>query len=84
MYAWTFPLADASPAYAHAGPLGSSLIATGQSVADIFLAFEAYDFYRLHLFRDSADNQYLNVAQFLANNTKLTTQVSGVASQQFG
>lgn len=84
MYAWTFPLAGASPAYAYAGTRGSSLIATGQSGADIFLAFEAYNFYRLHLFRDNADDHYLNVAQFLVNNTKLTTQVTGISQQQFG
>ncbi len=84
MYAWNFTLNPTAPAFAYAGVQGESLIATGQSGADIYLSFEAYDLYRLHLLRDDADNHFLRVAEFLANNTKLTTQVTGVQEQNFG
>ncbi len=84
MYAWNFPISNAPLAYQYAGTQGSSMIATGQSGSDIFLAFEAYDFYRLHLLGDDANDHYLQIAGFLENNTKLTTQVTGVSEQQFG
>ena len=84
MYAWDFPITNAPLAYQYAGTRGSSMIATGQSGSDIFLAFEAYDFYRLHLLGDDRAGHYLQIAYYLENNTKLTTQITGVAQQQFG
>ena len=84
MYAWNFPIAAAPPAFTYAGTQGSSLIATGQSGSDIFLSFEVYDFYRLHLLTDDDSNHYLHIAEYLANNTKLTTQVTGIYTQNFG
>lgn len=84
MYAWNYPITGAPLAYQYAGTQGSSMIATGQSGSDIFLAFEAYDFFRLHLFGDDPADHYLAIAKYLENNTKLTTQVTGVSEQQFG
>ena len=63
MYACNFPITNAPLAYQYAGTRGSSIIATGQSGSDIFLAFEAYDFYRLHLLGDDANNHYLQIAR---------------------
>ena len=83
-YAWTFPIRNAPPAYRKAGAQSVSLIATGQSGADIELSVESYDFYRLHLLGDDANNHYLQMALYLESNTKLTTQLSGVPDQQFG
>ncbi len=84
MYAWNFGLKDAPPDFTYAGEQGSGLIATGHSGADAFLNFEVYDMYRLHLFGDDANNHRLAVAQYLATNSKMTTQLTGVERQQFG
>lgn len=84
MYAWNFKLNASVPAFDYAGVQGESLIATGQSGSDIYLAFEAYDFYRLHLLRDNRKNHFLKVAEYLASNTKLSTKITGVPEQDFG
>ncbi len=84
MYAWTFAIRDSPPQYAYANTRGQSLIATGHSGTDIYLAFAAYDFYRLHLLRDDPSSHFLQVARFFAENTKLTTQLTNMPSQNFG
>lgn len=54
---------------------GQSLIATGHSHADVFMAYCAFDFYRLYLLTD--DRHYLRIAKLLLHNTKQTTDWSG-------
>ena len=83
-YVQNFGIRGAPAAYVHAGTQGSSFIATGQSAADVELASEAYDFYRLHLFGDDADNHYLKFAEMLEYNTKLPMQVTGMPGQLYG
>ena len=99
-YAWTFPIelpagaepSGAYPAYRFAGPRAIGIIATGQSSGDISLSYESYDFFRLFLFNERLNTPRatrsaqadLTMAKFLWNNTKLTTQLTGVADQQFG
>jgi hypothetical protein len=48
--------------------VGQTLIATGQSSADLGLAFSSVDFYRLFLF--TGDDHFLQVARLLIHNTK--------------
>ena len=75
LYCWRFPVASRNPGIAKYGPVGQSLIATGHSGADVFLAYGACDFYRLYLFTD--DPHFLRIAELLLKNTKLTTDWSG-------
>ncbi len=82
-YSWNWPIKNA-PQYAYAGTRGNSLIATGHCGADISLSFDSYNFYRLHLLADDPTNHYLRFALDIENNTKLTTQLTGVPTQQFG
>ncbi|MGD0479091.1 MAG: hypothetical protein ABSA42_02895 [Terracidiphilus sp.] len=84
MYAWNFAIRDASPQYAYAGMQGQSLIATGHSATDVYLGFAAYDFYRLHLLRVDPDSHFLQIARYFASNTKLSTQLTAVPTQNFG
>ena len=70
MYAYEVP---AVPGGFNAFPsdrsiVGQTLIATGQSGADLGLAFSAFDYYRLYLF--TGDAHFLTVAKLLVHNTK--------------
>jgi hypothetical protein len=69
--AWSVPLNrdDPSAIYpASRTTLGASLIATGQSGADNFMAYAVYDFYRLY--DATRDKHYLRFAEFLQDATK--------------
>lgn len=48
--------------------VGQTLIATGQSAADLGLAFSSFDYYRLYLF--TGDTHFLKIAKLLVHNTK--------------
>ena len=94
-YIWNFPVRDNSatgddpggqfPQYVYAGPMSLSVSNVGSPAMDIYLAIAAFDFYRLHLLagEPAGSGHYARVAQLLANNTKLTTQLP-VANQNFG
>ncbi len=48
--------------------VGQTLIATGQSAADLGFAFSSFDYYRLYLF--TGDPHFLTIARILIHNTK--------------
>ena len=48
--------------------VGQTLIATGQSAADLGFAFSSFDYYRLYLF--TGDPHFLTIARLLLHNTK--------------
>ncbi|MEO5913806.1 MAG: hypothetical protein ABIS50_06210 [Luteolibacter sp.] len=48
--------------------VGQTLIATGQSAADLGFAFSSFDYYRLYLF--TGDPHFLTIARLLVHNTK--------------
>ncbi len=76
-YAWSFPVDVPFPN----NPLskrnisGQSLIATGHSGADVYMAACPYLYYRLYLLTD--DKHYLEFARFLNKNTKQCTDWDG-------
>ncbi|RZA15125.1 MAG: hypothetical protein EOP02_25305, partial [Proteobacteria bacterium] len=55
--------------------VGQTLIATGQSAADLGFAFSAFDYYRLYLF--TGDAHLLTVARLLVHNTKQSLNWDG-------
>ncbi len=57
------------------GILGFSVIATGHSGADNFIAYTFYEIYKLYI--KTGNKLYLNMAKFLQNNTKLNTDFDG-------
>lgn len=69
-YIWAPPLPDDPEVVFPAGrsTVGSSLIATGQSGADNFLAIAVFDFFRL--FHLTGDEHFLDFARFLEHSTK--------------
>ena len=70
-YVWNVPIPidDPDVVYpASRSTLGQSLIATGQSGADNFMAIATYPFYRLYLFTN--DTHWLDFARFLSASTK--------------
>lgn len=73
--AWTYPIRTREPAFRRAGVRGEGFIKSGTSGVDIFMSFEAADYYRLYLY--TGDRHFLNVAESLLNNTKLTTDWGG-------
>lgn len=48
--------------------VGQTLIATGQSAADLGFAFSSFDYYRLYLF--TGDPHFLTISKILVHNTK--------------
>jgi hypothetical protein len=63
------------PASRRAGTRGESFIKSGISGVDIFLSFEACDYYRLFLF--TGDEHYRGFARLILADTKLTTDWDG-------
>lgn len=61
--------------FTEGGVSGFSIIATGHSAADNFSAYMYYEMYKLYVF--TGDTFYLHAAQFLQNNTKLSTDYNG-------
>lgn len=76
-YAWSFPVHVPYPA----NPLtkrnisGQSLIATGHSGADVYMASCPYLYYRLYLLTEDA--HYLHFARFIHHNSKQCTDYDG-------
>lgn len=57
------------------GISGFSIIATGHSAADNFSAYMYFEMYKLYIY--TGDDFYLHAAEFLQNNTKLSTDYKG-------
>ena len=57
------------------GITGFSIIATGHSGADNFIAYVFYEMYKLYI--KTGNELYLYMAKFLQNNTKLNTDFDG-------
>lgn len=76
-YAWSFPIAVSYPNNPLRGRnmSGQSLIATGHSSADVYMAACPYIYYRLYLLTD--DEHYLHFARFLHKNSKQCTDYDG-------
>jgi len=68
---WRYPIETNEPAFRRAGTRGQSFIKSGISGVDIFLSFEACDYYRLFLY--TGDAHFRRFAKILLANTKLTT-----------
>lgn len=83
-YAETWMYAYEIPAESDSGPtdfpkersiVGQTLIATGQSSADLGFAFSSFDYYRLYLF--TGDAHFLTIARLLMHNTKQSLNWDG-------
>jgi hypothetical protein len=76
-YSWEFPIHPIEPtnAYHKAGITGQSLICTGHSGADVYMAACPLAYYRLYLY--TGDAHFLAFAKFIMNNTKQTTNWKG-------
>ncbi len=61
--------------FTEGGVSGFSIIATGHSAADNFSAYMYFEMYKLYIY--TGDAFYLHAAQFLQNNTKLSTDYKG-------
>lgn len=61
--------------FADGGTLGFSVIATGHSAADNFIAYTFYEMFKLYV--KTGNETYLGMARFLQNNTKLNTDYDG-------
>ena len=78
-YAWSVPPAPGEPPPGALPPRlltsGFSLIATGHSAADLFLAGAPFFYYRLYV--ETGDVHYLAVARLLYDNTRQFVDVDG-------
>jgi hypothetical protein len=77
-YCWNIPIPgdDVAVAYPRPAPTSAfSLIATGHSGADLFMAGAAFMFYRLYV--KTGDAHYQNVAELLLHNTKHAMDIGG-------
>jgi hypothetical protein len=76
-YSWEFPIHPIEPtnAYNKVGITGQSLICTGHSGADVYMAACPLAYYRLYL--HTGDAHFLAFAKFIMNNTKQTTNWKG-------
>lgn len=72
---WQYHIETDEPAFRRAGTRGQGFIKSGTSGVDIFLSFEACDYYRLFLY--TSDSHFLDFAKVLLANTKLTTDWNG-------
>lgn len=78
MYAYEVPAeqdSDANDFPKDRSIVGQTLIATGQSSADLGFAFSSFDYYRLHLF--TGDPHFLSIARLLVHNTKQSLNWDG-------
>ncbi|WP_308759419.1 hypothetical protein [uncultured Bacteroides sp.] len=78
-YDFSIPNRNATDArknpFTQGGIMGFSIIATGHSGADNFIAYMFYEMYKLYI--KTGNNLYLHMAKFLQNNTKLSTDFDG-------
>lgn len=61
--------------FSHGGITGFSIIATGHSGADNFIAYMFYEMYKLYI--KTGNELYWHMAALLQNNTKLNTDFDG-------
>ena len=83
-FGWNIPMAPGDPKNtfpANRTTLGLSLIATGHSGADNFMAREVFDFYRLSLF--TGDAHYRQFARFLLFDTKQLLDWDGTLGYKY-
>lgn len=77
VYAWSYPVANdresGTPLFD--GLIGRSLVATGHSYVDMFMAFKSSQYYRLYLF--TGDKHYLHVALLLQHNANQPSDWDG-------
>lgn len=76
-YAWAFPVKPIEKIHAlhHVNISGQSLIATGHSGADVYMAACSYVFFRLYLM--TGDDHYREFAEFIHKNPKQVTDLDG-------
>ena len=76
-YTWAFPVVTTHPIHPcnTRNISGQSLIATGHSAADVYIAACSYVFYRIYLY--SGDAEYLELARFLSKNPQQCNDVDG-------
>ena len=70
IYLWNVPMPATPPTHYQTdiGTVGMQLIATGHSLVDAYMAFDAGNYLRLH--RLTGDNHFREVAEILLHNTK--------------
>lgn len=61
--------------FANGGTLGFSMIATGHSASDNFIAYVFFELYKLYI--KTGNEIYLNMAEFIQHDTKLNTDYDG-------
>ena len=76
-YSWAFPVKPIENIHAfhHVDMSGQSLIATGHSGADVYMAACSYLYYRLYLI--TGDEHYRDFAIFISKNPKQGTDLDG-------
>ena len=76
-YSWVFPVKPIEKIHAfhHVDMSGQSLIATGHSGADVYMAACSYVYYRLYLI--TGDTHYRDFALFISKNPKQGTDLDG-------
>lgn len=76
-YSWAYPVKPIEKIHAfhHADISGQSLIATGHSGADVYMAACSYVYYRLYLITN--DPHYKDFAIFISKNPKQGTDLDG-------
>lgn len=76
-YSWVFPVKPIEKIHAfhHVDMSGQSLIATGHSGADVYMAACSYIYYRLYLI--TGDAHYRDFAIFISKNPKQGTDLDG-------
>ena len=76
-YSWVFPVRPVEKVHAlhHRDMSGQSLIATGHSACDVYMAACHYVFYRLYVI--TGDTHYRDFARFISKNPKQLTDLDG-------
>lgn len=76
-YAWIFPVRPIEKIHAlhHVDMSGQSLIATGHSGADVYMAACSYIYFKLY--KITKDRHYLDFSDFLHHNPKQVTDLDG-------
>jgi len=77
VFAWSYPVAAdrQSGTPLTDGLIGRSLVATGHSYVDMYMAYKSSQYYRLYLF--TGDDHYLQVAQLLQHNANRPSDWDG-------
>ena len=83
VYCWNIPLPPGDPqiVYPHRKTFGLSLIATGHSGCDDYMALAPFDFYRLALL--SGDTHYRDAAEMLLCDTKQMLDWDGTLGYKY-